>query len=331
MGAGVSGKRERLQAVLAGERPDRVPVAMWRHFPVDDQDPVTLAEATIAFQKDFDFDFVKVSPASSFCVRDWGVKDEWRGDPEGTRKYTQYVIDSPADWGRLRPLPANRGALGAQLKCLRRLQMAFGEEVPFIQTVFSPLSQAKHLAGEQRLLEHLRREPGSVLQGLQVIADTTAAWLQLARREGIAGVFFAAQQASYRLMSREDYARFGEPFDLHVLGAAEGLWLNVLHLHGESIMFDLADSYPVRVVNWHDRETAPSLREALDRTRRVLCGGLSRRETMVLGDARTVQRQAQEAIRATRGRRFVLGTGCVVPVVAPRGNLVAARRSVECA
>jgi uroporphyrinogen decarboxylase len=32
-------KRERLHATLRGEAVDRVAVALWRHFPVDDQRP----------------------------------------------------------------------------------------------------------------------------------------------------------------------------------------------------------------------------------------------------------------------------------------------------
>jgi uroporphyrinogen decarboxylase len=331
MGADVTSKRERLQAALVGEKVDRVPVALWRHFPVDDQDPIALAEAALDFQAQYDFDFIKVTPASSYCVRDWGVEDAWAGDPEGTREYTRYVVDALADWARLRPLPVHRGVLGASLKCLARLKERCGEEVPFIQTIFSPLSQAKHLAGEQRLLEHLRREPRLVLQGLKTIAETTGGYIQAARDKGISGVFFAAQQASYRLMDRDAYARFGEPFDRLVLEAAGGLWLNVLHLHGESIMFDLTGSYPVHAVNWHDRETAPSLREARRLTSLALCGGLSRSDTMVLGDPASVLREAEAALRATRGRGLILGTGCVVPVVAPRCNLLAARRAADCA
>ena len=327
----MTSKRERLQAALVGEKVDRVPVALWRHFPVDDQDPIALAEATLDFQAQYDFDFIKVTPASSYCVRDWGVEDAWKGDPEGTREYTRYVVRDPEEWARLRALPVHRGFLGASLKCLARLKERCGDDVPFIQTIFSPLSQAKHLAGEQRLLEHLRREPRLVLQGLKTIAETTAAYIQAARDKGISGVFFAAQQASYRLMDRGAYARFGEPFDRRVLEAAGGLWLNVLHLHGESIMFDLTGSYPVHAVNWHDRETAPSLREARRLTRLALCGGLSRRGTMVLGDPASVLNEAEAAVRATRGRGLILGTGCVVPVVAPRGNLLAARCAVDCA
>lgn len=63
-------KRERLQAAIQGDAVDRPPVALWRHFPVADQDPSAFAEAVIGFQRRFDFDFVKITPASSYCVRD---------------------------------------------------------------------------------------------------------------------------------------------------------------------------------------------------------------------------------------------------------------------
>ena len=83
--------RERLEACISGSKIDRPPVALWRHFPVDDQSPGRLAEATINFQKTYDFDLVKVTPASSFCTKDWGVDDEWRGATEvGNSRVLRY-------------------------------------------------------------------------------------------------------------------------------------------------------------------------------------------------------------------------------------------------
>ena len=35
--------RTRLETCLSGVQPDRTPVALWRHFPVDDQTPAGLA------------------------------------------------------------------------------------------------------------------------------------------------------------------------------------------------------------------------------------------------------------------------------------------------
>ena len=324
-------KRERLTAAIRGESVDRPPVALWRHFPGDDQRPEDLAAATVAFQRRYDFDFVKVTPASSFCLRDWGAQDRWVGTMEGTREYTYYPIQVADDWRRLSPRDPDQGALGAQLQCLRFIADELAGEVPFIQTIFNPLSQAKNLVGRERLLVHLRHHPDAVHAGLETITETTIRFVRAACETGIAGVFYAVQHAQYALLSEEEYATFGRPYDHRVLEAAQGLWLNVLHLHGTEVMFDLLADYPVQVINWHDRETWPSLAEAQSRFGGAVCGGLQRWDVVVRGDPDQVRDQAADAIAQTEGQRFILGTGCVTPIVAPTSNIRAAREAVAAA
>jgi uroporphyrinogen decarboxylase len=326
----MSTKVERLQAAIAGELADRPPVALWRHFPVDDQDPNLLAQATIAFQKTYDFDFIKVTPASSFCINDYGVQDIWRGHPEGTRDYIHHVIHSINDWNNIGVLDPNLGKLGKQLECLAYLQDQISDETPYIQTIFNPLSQGKNLAGADRMLVHLRKNPKVVLEAFERITETTIAFIELARARGIAGIFYAIQFGTYEYFTPDDYARFGEPFDRKILEAASDLWLNVLHLHGENLIFDIAENYPVQVVNWHDRETEPNLSEGKSKLSAAVCGGLRRWDTMVLGNADTVREEAIDAMRSLDGGRgMILGTGCVVPILAPYGNFMAARQVVE--
>jgi len=322
-------KTERLQAAIRGEAVDRPPVALWRHFPGDDQRPKDLAVETVAFQRRYDFDFVKVTPASSYCLRDWGVEDAWMGNMEGTREYTVYPIRSPEDWRALRPLDPKQGTLGAQLEVLRLIARDLAGETPFIQTIFSPLAQAKNLVGEGSLLVHLRRWPDALHAGLETITATTIRFVEAARETGIAGIFYAVQHAQYGMLSEEEYIAFGRPYDLRILESAQGLWLNVLHLHGNDVMFDLLADYPVQVINWHDRETWPSLVEAQQRFGGAVCGGLQQWEVMVRGTSEAVRAQAAEAIAQTGGRRFILGTGCVTPIVAPASNIRAARQAVE--
>src|SRR5262245_34736987 len=132
--------RERIQAALKGEILDHPPVALWRHFPVDDQWSEALADATLHFQQNYDFDLVKVKPASSFCVKDWGVQDEWVGDTEGTRRYTQNVINDPRDWESLPVLEPIAQHLANQLACLRFIRGELGPDTPLLQTIFSPLA-----------------------------------------------------------------------------------------------------------------------------------------------------------------------------------------------
>jgi uroporphyrinogen decarboxylase len=121
---------------------------------------------------------------------------------------------------------------------------------------------------------------------------------------------------------------FGRPYDLRILEQAQELWFNVLHLHGVEVMFDLLADYPVQVINWHDRETAPALAEGQTRFGGAVCGGLERWDTVVRGTPDQVREQAQDAIAQTGGQRFVLGTGCVTPIVAPTSNIRAVREAV---
>jgi uroporphyrinogen decarboxylase len=204
-----------------------------------------------------------------------------------------------------------------------------GNDVPVIQTIFNPLSQAKNLVGANGLTTHLRQYPNAVLGGLKIITETTRRFLQAAIETGIAGVFFAIQHAQYGLLTEKEYQQFGRIFDLQVLKPAEALWLNMLHLHGEDVMFDQFIDYPVQIINWHDRETPPTLKGATERFSGVVCGGLRRQETIVLGTPKDVIAEAKDAIEQTGGLRFILGTGCVTPTIAPYGNIMAARKVVE--
>lgn len=324
-------KRDRLAAAIAGETVDRPPVALWRHFPGDDQRPADLAVAALSFQWRWDWDFVKVTPASSFCVRDWGVKDRWVGNNEGTREYTQRAIGTAEDWRRLPVLDPQSGALGGQLRCLELIAAKLGDDTPVIQTIFSPLAQAKNLAGNEQLLIYLRRYPEALRAGLETITRATSRFIRLALKTGIDGIFYAVQHARYGVLSEDEYAEFGRPYDMRLFEALEGsgAWFNMLHIHGEEVMFDLLADYPVQVWNWHDQETPPSLLEGKRRVSGAVAGGLRRQETMLRGDPDQVRAEAQAAIEQTGGRGFVLGTGCVTPITTPWANLRAVRECVE--
>ena len=210
-------KRERLQACVRGRAVDRAPVALWRHWPVDDQTSAGLAQATIDFQRQYDFDFVKVTPSSSFCIRDWGATDEWKGHYHGTRAYGPPVVADIEDWYLLKPLGPEKGALGTQLEALRLIREGLGPDIPVIQTIFSPLSQAKNLVGQNSLLAQLRQAPEAVEVGLRVIAETTCAFVDAAMRQGIDGVFYAVQHCQAHLLNADEYRRFGLPYDLQIL------------------------------------------------------------------------------------------------------------------
>lgn len=320
-------KRKRLEAVLRGDLPDRVPVALWRHWPGDDQDAHALAAAHLKWQQDYDWDVLKIGPASSYSVIDWGVKDRWVGHIEGTRQFTHRPIQKPEDWAKLQPLNPHGGMLGAQLETIRLVKTAVGDSVPILATIFAPLSQAKNLADKEPMISHLRSEPALFRQGQDTILETTLRFIEAAKEIGIDGIFYATQHARYPLLSREEYEMWGRPFDLKILNAVQDLWLNMVHLHSTDVMFDLVANYPVPLLNWHDRETGITLKAGLEQFSGAASGGIDHWTLHEESPENTVA-EAKDAIEQVNGRRLLLGTGCVAMTTTPLRNIRALRESV---
>ena len=320
--------RERIQACFEGEQTDRTPIALWRHFPEEDQNPETLAATTIKFQQTYDFDIVKVTPSSSFMVKDWGVDDEWQNNPEGSREYTKRAIQKPQDWETLKLLDPTAPHLAAQLQCLKLVREGIGAETPVIQTVFNPMSQAKNLAGNDLLLEHIKKHPEAVMKGLETITKSTVKFIEAVHEIGADGIFYAIQHAQGRILELDEYKNIALPYDQQVLKPAEEFWCNLLHLHGKDVYFSLLRLMNFQIVNWHDRETYPSLSEAKSLYRGVVCGGI-RQETLYSGTPAQVKEEAANAIQQTKGKRFILGTGCVVYYQSAHENIMAAIESTR--
>jgi uroporphyrinogen decarboxylase len=141
---------------------------------------------------------------------------------------------------------------------------------------------------------------------------------------GIDGIFYAVQHASYDLMTETEFLEFGKYYDSQFFKYIEPFWLNVLHVHGSHIMFDLVSDYPFQVFNWHDRETLPNLAGGLQKVEGSVCGGISRIDAMVLGEPEEIKEEFEDALYQTGGTGFILGTGCVCPLTTPLGNIFTA-------
>ena len=323
-------ERERVRAAVAREAVNRPPVSIWRHFPEQDQTAMDLAAATVAWQERFGFDFVKFMPPGDYPTIDWGATTEFRGAPGGTRETTRAAIAGVTDWASLRPVDVGGGFNGVVLDALRETRAQIVEDVPILQTIFSPLTIAQKLANG-RAVEHLRAHPNELRAALGVIAEVTAAMARASYEAGADGIFFATQLADYAVLDETEYRVFGLPYDLSVLEAAKAAkpdgW-TLLHLHGEAPMFDLGATYPVDVLNWHDRHAAPDLAGGQRLARRAVAGGLNELRIAVAG-ADAAAAEARDAIAVTHGRGLLVTPGCVVPVATPDETVAAVVAAVQ--
>jgi uroporphyrinogen decarboxylase len=323
-------KLERIRRALAGELVDRVPFSAWTHFPGIDLDPDRLADATLAFYRNLDLDFLKSMSNGMFSIEDYGCDCDFSAVAEGgVASVTRYAVETPADWEKLREPDIEKGALGRELRSLSRLLHALGGEAPVLATVFSPLTTAQKLSGA-KFLEHLRAHPQRVKQGLSTIAACTARFAVRAVELGCAGLYFASQMSQRSQLGEEEYREFGVPYDLQVLEAIEGgSWFNVIHIHGEDILFSLLEGYPVQGISWHVWETKPTVEEFIGAdSAKCIVGGV-RRSMITSGDLPELAKDVSEMMRITGGRRLMLAPGCVIRAPYDQETLRYLRKTID--
>jgi uroporphyrinogen decarboxylase len=318
-------RRERLQAAINREPVDRVPYAVWRHFPQVDRNPAGLAQATLRFHERYASDFLKITPAGSYAVEDWGCVEGDAVRPDGHRPCARCAVQTADDWKKIRPLdPSTAQGYAQQIEVIVR--MGFDRRIgdaPVMPTLFSPMSLARKLSGE-RLATDLREHPGAVRDALEAITETLIRFADLALREGVTGIFYSIQAASHTFHSEDVYAEFGEPHDRRVLASVGGRSiLTIVHCHGDRLMFDRLSTLPGHAWNWDDRATPPSLADGARMVRGAVIGGLHQWRTLRDGTPEAAVAEAQDAIAQTGGRGLIVGPGCVLPMETPDDNVAA--------
>ncbi|MBI2853135.1 MAG: uroporphyrinogen decarboxylase family protein [Chloroflexi bacterium] len=322
---------ERIRATLKGEEVDRVAVSMWRHFYAKETSARSLAEAMLSFQKKFDWDFVKVNPRASYHAEGWGVEVKYTGDR--SPDVTKTPVSRPDDWLKIEPLNLNRGVLKEQLDAVELIARDLKGSVPFVMTVFNPISVAARLApSEQLFLEHLREHTDKVRHALEVVTETFIDFSRACLNRGASGLFFATTAwATSETMPEEDYRRFARPYDLKLLEALSAAEFNILHVCRYHNFLSFLADYPVEAVNWDARGTGnPSLAEGKAVLGgKAVIGGISNLDDLV---AATPQQLTGEVIglRTAMGNRgWMLGTGCTFLPETPETNLTAIRQAVD--
>jgi uroporphyrinogen decarboxylase len=323
-------RRERLTAAINREPVDRVPYAVWRHFPAVDRSPAGLAQATLRFHDHYGSDFLKITPRGGYCVEAWGCVESEQVLPTGHRPCASCAVKTADDWKRIRPLdPASADGWVEQLETIVRL--GFDRRIgdaPVLATVFSPLSIARKLSGD-RLARDLRERPEQVAAAVDAIGETVMRFNEAALAEGIAGIFYSIQTASEGILDEETYARFGEPWDCRVLEALRARsFLTVVHCHGDRLMFDRLARLPGQVWNWDDRAAGPPLAAGAALAAGAVCGGLDQATTLRDGTPDAAVAEAEEAIAQTQGRGLIVAPGCVLMANTPDANVAAVVRAL---
>ncbi|HBY58713.1 MAG TPA: hypothetical protein DEH78_02750 [Solibacterales bacterium] len=277
--------RERIDRVLKGGTPDRVPFTLWHHFGLEKEGPERHAQATIAFHRNYSTDLVKVMSDFPYPA------------PAGPWHQARVVAS---------PFPQ-------QLKALELVRAAVAKNAHFVETIFNPWNVAEKLSSPKEVLALMREQPQALLNALEAIARSEANHARLAVERGASGVFLAIANAQDGILTREEYKKFSEPFDRMVLDAVRSAPLNILHLHGDKVYLEhFFQGWPAAAaINYGAAGTGYSLEKARRGYGGVLLGG---------ADERIYRNRSVEQLRADLkaaigvvGPKLIFTPGCSVP------------------
>jgi uroporphyrinogen decarboxylase len=318
-------KRERVEAVLRGQTPDRPPVSFWHHFPPGQREGRASIEAHLRHFAKYDLDFLKVMDDHQFP----------RGGVE--------QVESVSDLSVIRPMDGDTGEMLDQLQVLRHLRAELGPDIFLPTTVFNAWATLRRLVGpmsdqhsppkmvsederDRAITRLLRQDRGAVKATLQRLATTLADFSRRAVEAGASGIYLAVRDdwANTPENGMDTYNEMVRATDLTILKAVAGASFNVLHVCGRPQDLMAFAEYPVAVINWADRAAGPSIASVRDRLKPAIAAGVDNLNTLPYGAPEDVAGEVRDALEQAGGRPMLITPGCTYdPQVVPPENLQA--------
>ena len=305
--------RRRVKAVLAGQRPDRVPVSVWLHNFAREQRPEDLIAETLRLQEKFDFDFLKPqSPAHSAPLL-WGAEisrparaDEW---PVLTRP----AVRTASDLEGITRRPVG-GMLADQIAVMRGVRAALGPDVPIVATIFAPMMTLSlmHAEGKAGALKLMRSHPQSLHKALGAISETLTDFVEQVMEVGVDGLFYASNTCNRGEIDRQEHYDFHAPFDAQILEACSGGWMNILHICGPAVQTEFFLDYAPQIFSWAQTPANPTAAEMHEMTGKVVLTGAPGKPEFAETPTAELGRQVRSVLAEMDGLHQLVGPGCSI-------------------
>ena len=337
-------KRERLAAVLNGVAPDRPPVSTWRHFTdAEHQGPKPLSEKLLEFQKQYDWDFMKINPRAVYYHEAWGNVYDYAKYNDVIPTRIKTLVERLEDLDKIQPVSGTQGVFAEQLELVKILVDAVGKDCPLFMTVFTPIGILLNLCGMRSLgryreaeregspVIHMIQENGEqVHKALGIIADTIAEYCAALTKEGVDGVFYAALgMARTGYFTQAEWEEFVKPYDVQVLKALRPA-KTILHTCGVYSNPEWFLDFPVDVLHWAESATGNPSLTGSDRWLNgvVPMGGVDER---LFGQNKPdeIKSLAIQSIHKMAGKPYILAPDCSVSINTLDSEYRAFRASVD--
>lgn len=350
---------ERVRVALSGTPPDRVPVgpfvgaaaaplvgASLRDYYTDG---AVIARAQHALWQAVGHDILVTAADTYYIAEAFGLKTTHHEHALPTVDKPLLTTLEEVDALR-RPNPETDGRMPVYLKALEELRVLTGSQVALRGTGTGPFSLAAYLLGEQAFLtlladldcgERGEEDRLRLHRLLDLMADTTAAFLRAQIDRGVHLAYLGDSLASAEMISPTMYRAYALPYHQKVFASAKAhaaaagrTVFTLLHICGANQASLAAFAETGADLLEIDHKVPLAEARQLAGPAVSLIGNLDPVQTLLLGTTERVFVESGRAIReaCVADGRFILGSGCFVPPGTPLENLrqmVAAAESLN--
>ena len=327
-------KFDLLKETLLGNLGEQIPISFWKHHPNEDRTPSGLADAEIAFHKQFNHDLMKISFFGHYPCIDFGCTAEYDGKISGSTTLTSFPVKSFSDWETIEPVDVNAGEFGNQVRAVELISQYAHGVVPSMATIFDAPMVADRLCGNE-LIKYAEDYPEILESVLELVNNVMIDFARATLDAGADGLFIASQHSTKASISDEFYNQFVYPNDLRLISQLRGkAKFIIMHLHAnednEEIRFDKISRTPgVAGVNWEDQSSSLSLRDGKKLSRGAVLGGIDHNGIFRTGTPDESKVQVLEAIDKAGLKRLIVAPGCVITTDTPTENILAVRDAIR--
>jgi uroporphyrinogen decarboxylase len=300
-----------IKKAFKAEPTEKVPYAIWKHFPEFDKTPEGLLKAQMDFQNKFDSDIMKISISGRAFASDFGAELGGYNLDSGSRICLKYPIEKLEDWKNIKKIDVENGEFGKQIKAMKLIHLEVEGKVPTMMTVFSPFMVASQI--DKDVIIHYRRDPELVGEQLEVIISAMTDFTKRSLEAGADGIFLATQHFNNSLTDEERMTLEFNPMRSLIRKAIKKDNFLVLHLHGDLPDFELATKLPIDAINWHDQQTKPNLSEARKIFKGGLLGGLNTESWNNLSQPEEESTLITSVYKSFESYGLIIAPGCVIP------------------
>jgi len=300
-----------IKKVFKAEPTEKVPYAIWKHFPELDKTPEGLLKAHIDFQNKFDSDIMKISISGRAFASDFGAELGGYNPDSGSRICLKYPIEILEDWKNVKQIDVNNGEFGNQIKAMKLINREVEGKVPTMMTVFSPFMVASQI--DNNIISHYRKDPELIGEQFKIIITAMTDFAKASLEAGADGIFLATQHFNDSLYDKERVALEFNPMKSLITKTIKNHNFVVLHLHGDHPDFELATKLSIDAINWHDQQTEPNLSDARKLFKGGLLGGLNAESWNDLSNPEDVSSLISSVYKSFGSNGLIIAPGCVIP------------------